>query len=220
MEYDDESELTEYIWSYFGHLMFASSSGKGLANLGEPFFQFRNSSRGPGPRDGGDMQLRFLSRDTVLEMLAVMACLAAAFLTIPPIFTTRPSRETVRHWEEDYSSFLPPGYTDFRGHWQSQDVGVRIFSFRCPHGWGGDRSLRYLKSHIAAFKPYEEEHDEVALRCPVDYSDPAGFDEYRFIYQKENDKIFGMFANLDSEMDVHGALVKQLREIAHAEKPR
>lgn len=166
------------------------------------------------------MRFKFLTRRTMLAALAIFGCLAAALFTTAPIFSTRPSSESARHWEEDYSLLLPPGYSDFRGHWQSQDVGVRIFSFRCPDGWGRDRSFRYLTERITPFKVYEEKLDEIALRRPVKYSDPGGFDEYRFVYEVENDRICGMFANLDSEMDVHGALVKQLREIAQAEKSR
>jgi hypothetical protein len=155
-----------------------------------------------------------------IEIVAVIGCLIAVIFIISPILTTRPSKATVRHSEEDYSSLLPPGYTDFRGHWQSQDVGVRIFSFQCPEGRRGDESLRHLTEHIAQFRIYEEKPGEVALRRSVTYSDPAGFDEFRFIYQKENNRIYGMFANLDSEMNVHGALVEQLHEIAQKEKTR
>ena len=164
------------------------------------------------------MLLRFLSRTSIRTVLALIACFTAVILIAWPIITTQPSMAAARHWEEDYSTFLPPGYTDFSGHWQSQDVGVRIFSFRCPRGWGGDRSLRYLRSHIAGFTMHEKTDDELALslRHPVNYSDPAGFDEYRFIYERDSDKVFGMFANLDDEMDVHEALVKKLREIARA----
>jgi hypothetical protein len=164
----------------------------------------------------GDLLLMSLLRKFILTALALIACLTTALLIAWPIITTRPSQAAARRWETDYSSFLPPGYTDFRAHWQSQDVGVRIFSFRCPGGWGGDLSLRYLRSHIAEFTMHKEMHDELALRRPVSYSDPAGFDEYWFIYESENDRIFGMFANLDDETDVHEALIKKLREIARA----
>jgi hypothetical protein len=51
-------------------------------------------------------------------------------------------------------------------------------------------------------------------RLPVTYSDPAGFDEFRFIFHEENGRIYGMFANLDSEMEVHRPLVQRLHEVA------
>jgi hypothetical protein len=121
---------------------------------------------------------------------------------------------SLRRWEEDYSSLLPPGHTDFRGHLQSYDIGVRIVSFRCPDGWDGERALRHLTGHINQFTIYEQKPGEAALRRPVTYSDPAGFDEFRFIYYEETGRIYGMFANLDSEMEVHRSLVQRLREIA------
>jgi hypothetical protein len=159
------------------------------------------------------MRLRFLSTKTLIEMLAIIGCVIVFAWCVAPIFSTQPSKTTVRRWEEDYSSLLPLGYTDFRGHWQSHDIGVRIFSFRCPDGWDGERALQHLAEHINQFKIYEHKPGEVALRRPARYSNLAGFDEFRFIYQEGNGRIYGMFANLDSEMDAHRALVGQLREI-------
>jgi hypothetical protein len=57
----------------------------------------------------------------------------------------------------------------------------------------------------------------VRSRLPVTYSDPAGFDEFRFIFHEENGRIYGMFANLDSEMEVHRPLVQRLHEVAQEE---
>jgi hypothetical protein len=161
-----------------------------------------------------------VSRNLILKALAVLGCLTAFFFAVLPIVTTQPSKAAVRHWAAGYSPLLPPGYTDFEGHWQSQDVGVRIFSFRCPEGWTGERVLRHLTEHISKFKIHDQRPGEVALRRPVAYSDPAGFDEFRFVYQEKNDRIYGMFANLDSEMDVQGELVKQLHDIAQNAKQR
>jgi hypothetical protein len=166
------------------------------------------------------MRLRFLSTKTLLEMLAIVGCVIVLAWSVAPLLSTRPSKAAVRRWEEDYSSLLPPGYTDFRGHWQSQDVGVRIFSFRCPDGWDGERVLRHLAGRLTRFKIYEQRPGEVALRRPVTYSGPAGFDEFRFVNQGENGRIYGMFANLDSEMDVHRAVVQQLYEIAQKAQQR
>jgi hypothetical protein len=163
------------------------------------------------------MRLRFLSPKILLATLELMGCFSFVSLTVAPIISTQPSRQANRHWEEDYSRLLPPGYTDFRGHWQSQDVGVRIFSFHCPDGWNGERALGYLAertSQLKLYEIYQEKPGEVALRQPVNYSGPGGFNEFRFSYRSEHNRIYGMFANLDSEMDVHGALVKQLHEIA------
>jgi hypothetical protein len=71
-----------------------------------------------------------------------------------------------------------------------------------------------LAEHIAQFSVYEQKPGEVALRRPVTYSDPAGFDEFRFMCRDRNSRIYGMFANLDSEMEVHRSLVEKLAEIA------
>ena len=160
------------------------------------------------------MRLRFLSTKRFIGTLAITACLVIFAWCVAPIGSTLPSQTAVRRWEEDYSSLLPPGYSDFRGHWQSHDTGVRIFSFRCPDGWDRERALRHLAEHIAQFSVYEQKPGEVALRRPVTYSDPAGFDEFRFMCRDRNSRIYGMFANLDSEMEVHRSLVEKLAEIA------
>ena len=160
------------------------------------------------------MRLRFLSTKRFIETLAIFGCLVFFAWCVAPIVSTLPSQTAVRRWEEDYSSLLPPGYTDFRGHWQSHDVGVRIFSFRCPDGWDGERALRHLAEVITQFKVYEQKPGEVALRRRVTYSDPAGFEEFRFIHHAGNSRMYGMHANLDSEMEVHRSLVEELHQIA------
>jgi hypothetical protein len=139
--------------------------------------------------------------------------LLATFIAITPILTTNPNERARRHWEKDYALLLPRNYSDFQAHWQSQDVGVRIFSFRCPENMTGDEVLRRLAERLPEFKTADQQMDnEVALRRPVSYSGPGGFDEYRFIYRRKEHRVYGMFANLDSESTIHAELKKNLRK--------
>ena len=46
------------------------------------------------------------------------------------------------------------------------------------------------------------------------YSDPNGFEEYRFVCVPAAHRVYAMFADLDSEMVVHPGLVERLHQIA------
>jgi hypothetical protein len=137
-------------------------------------------------------------------------------MLVGPLFSTRPSQSTVRQWEATYSSVLPPGYSDFRGHWQSQDIGVHIFSFRCPEGLDCDGVLGGMEVRLRAYRVHQRVPGEIALRRSVSYSDPNGFDEFRFVCAPATHRVYAMFANLDSEMQVHQELVERLHKIAEA----
>jgi hypothetical protein len=148
--------------------------------------------------------------------LGILLLLALDLYLVFPILTTVPSERARRVWEKDYASMLPPGYTDFRAHRQSQDVGVRLFSFRCPEKMSGEQVLTYLTQHMAGFQTVEQTATGVALRRPATYSDQRGFDEFRFVYRPGSYRVFGFYANLDSELDVHGELVKELEQLARS----
>ena len=104
-----------------------------------------------------------------------------------------------RHWEEDYSTFLPPGYTDFSGHWQSQDVGVRIFSFHCARADGTEKPIASISEvpsrgiHDAPKKRFPDHELALSLRRPVNYSEPGRIQGVQVICSERNsDKVFGM----------------------------
>lgn len=158
------------------------------------------------------LKSRFLKR--MAEAASVVGCVVALLLLIAPVFSTRPSRSAVRHWEANYSPVLPHGYSDFRGHWQSQDVGVHIFSFRYPEGLDCEEVLDGVKSRLGAYRVHRRVPGEIALRRSVTYSDPNGFDEFRFVCVPAAHRVYAMFANLDSEMEVHPELVEHLHKIA------
>jgi hypothetical protein len=146
-----------------------------------------------------------------------LGCFVVFILSIVPIFSSRPSKRAVRRWEASYSSILPPGYSDFLGHWQSQDIGVQIFSFHLPDGAKCEDVLSVFIKRIDKYRLHERVPGEVALRRRVTYSDPNGFDEYRLVCVPATHRVYGMFANLDDEMEVHSKLVEHFHKIARGQ---
>jgi hypothetical protein len=142
--------------------------------------------------------------------------LGGALFPVLSIVSTVPGERARRHWENDYASLLPPNYSDFRAHWQNPDVGVRIFSFRCPPKMTGDQVLQHLSDGLTGFKPVDKGINEIAVRRSVTYADPDGFDEFRFVYVPATHRAFALFANLDDEMDAHDGLVKKLKSVAES----
>ncbi len=151
----------------------------------------------------------------MVEAVIVVGCVVVVLsLLMAPLFSTRPSRSAVLHWEARYSDVLPHGYSDFRGHWQSQDVGVHIFSFRYAEGLDCEEVLDRVKDRLGAYRIHQRVPGEIALRRSVTYSDPNGFDEFRFVCVSADRRMYAMFANLDSEKEVHPGLVERLHNIA------
>ena len=76
-----------------------------------------------------------------------------------------------------YAGVLPAGYSDFRAHWQQQDIGVHIFSYRCPEGMQGQQVLGLLAGQVGGFQLHSRSPEEIVLRRPNTCWDPGGFDE-------------------------------------------
>ncbi len=168
------------------------------------------------PSSPASPKVRWLSR--LVEVLIVLGIMVGLLWMIAPIFSSHPSSSAVRHWEANYSSLLPPGYSDFRGHWQNHDIGVQIFSFRLPDGAECELVLDGLVTRLSDYRVHRRVPGEVALRRSVTYSNPDGFDEYRFLCEPSSGRVYAMFANLDSEMDAHLRLVEQLHAIARGQE--
>ncbi len=153
-------------------------------------------------------------RVTLLCIFVVFVCIAILMELISSIYSTRPSASAVRQWESSLGPILTMGFSDFRGHWQSHDIGVQIFSFGVPAGRDCDAMFDEIANRIPSFRVHVRSPNEMALRrTPVD-SDARGFDEYRFVCVPEIHRIYGMFANIDSEMQVHPDLVRKLHEVS------
>jgi hypothetical protein len=84
----------------------------------------------------------------------------------------------------------------------------------CPDNVSGLEVLNHLVQHLPGFEPYEVRADRVALKRPSTHFDPEGFDEFRFIYRAQDHRMFGLFADLDTEWEVHSDLIKQFEAIA------
>jgi hypothetical protein len=131
------------------------------------------------------------------------------------ISSTRPSASAVRNWEAYDGPILSIGSSDFHGHWQSHDIGVRIFGFAVPEGRGCDAIFDDIARRSNSFRVHERSPNEMALRRNLGDSAADGFDEYRFVCMPDSNRVYGMFANLDSEMQMHTELVRKLPEIAN-----
>src|SRR4051794_26749630 len=83
-----------------------------------------------------------------------------------------------------------------------------------PEGLDCEAILDGLEGHLEAYRVHQRVLGEIALRRGVTYSDPNGFDEYRFVCVPAAHRVYAMFANLDSEMVVHPGLVERLHKIA------
>lgn len=157
---------------------------------------------------------RSRSLKRIAEAGILLGCIIAILLVVAPIFSNHPSKSAVRRWEVIHSPVLPQGYSDFRGHWQDQDVGVHIFSVRYPDGLDCEAILDGLVGRLKAYQVHQRVPGEIAFRQGVTESDPNGFNEYRFICAPEVHRVYIMFANLDSEMVVHPGLMGRLDRIA------
>ena len=77
---------------------------------------------------------------------------------------TVPDSRAANHWKKRYSSLLPANYTQFEAHWQSQDIGAQIFSFRRPDKMtGADGRSRYLVAQLPGFKVCDVRPNEIAV---------------------------------------------------------
>lgn len=158
----------------------------------------------------------FKSRLTkrVAQACFIVACIAILMETYTSTIASRPSSSTVGHWEGTHGPILPIGVYHFTGHWQNHDIGVQIFSFGVPADRDCDAVFDEIASRLPSFRVHERSPNEIALRRKLGDSDARGFDEYRFVCNREATRIYGMFANLDSEMVMHPELVRKLHEIS------
>jgi hypothetical protein len=164
-----------------------------------------------------------LRHDSVFKTLLVFGgfivlglfYIAAGRYLLESVSSTRPSARSERFWEKQlYSKVLPNGYSDFRAHWQQQDTGVHIFSFRWPEDSNGEKVLNDLVNHASGFQLYEQAANEVAVRRPNTCWEPQGFDEFRFLSVPATGRVYVMFASLDSERETHPTLVKEFHKIS------
>ena len=66
--------------------------------------------------------------------------------------------------------------------------------------------LNDLAVHVGGFRLYERSTSEVAFRRPDTCWEPEGFDEFRFLSIPATGRVYGMYAQLDSEKKTHPAL--------------
>ncbi len=167
-----------------------------------------------------------VSWKVVAAAASIAVCGFVFAVVVWPFVTTAPSEARRRRWEMDYASILPRGYTDFRAHFQSDDVGVRVFSVRLHRQDSPGHFFESASRALDQFSVLEHSPGRMVLRRSVTYSDPGGFDEFRFEWRGGSRRVYVLFANLDSEMDIHAALVRQFEqiiqsvEVAEIRKPR
>lgn len=125
-----------------------------------------------------------------------------------------PSKQTEAEWEKNFKEVIVGNHSGFKGHWVNIDTAAYIFSYQYPEQKNFKSIIAQIKKNLPEFELYEKRDNEVALRQPVTYSRPDGYDEYRIIDNPKKQRVFILFANLDSEMDQQESLENRLREYA------
>jgi len=136
---------------------------------------------------------------------------------------SRPSSITTKAWQQSYRQAILEGYSNFRGYYFEDDVGVVIFGYQLTPQITAkdifDKLIKRLNSD--GYKVISTKPNELVMRRPVSYSKYGGFDEYRFVVQEESGRVTVMFANLDSkvELDRYKEFVNEFYKICQSKSP-
>ncbi len=120
---------------------------------------------------------------------------------------------TAEAWQKSMREGLVPGYINFTAHWLDSDIAAYIFSYTCPVSISGEDVFTLLQKQIHNFHLNSQTEATLVLRRPLSYSGPGGFDEWRFMYDKETRVMTVLFANLDSEVErkAHSSIVNKVK---------
>jgi len=147
-------------------------------------------------------------------LLIAVAIILVSFISITLLEWPYPSKQIQAEWEKNFKEVIVGNHSGFKGHWVNIDTAAFIFSYQYPEQENFKSIVAQIKKNLPEFELYEKRDNEVALRQPVTYSRPDGYDEYRIIDNPKKQRVFILFANLDSEMDQQESLENRLREYA------
>ena len=125
-----------------------------------------------------------------------------------------PTKRTEVEWQKSFSEALIPGYTEFDGHWLDIDIAAYIFSYKYPETVEVRNAIMSLGGKMVNFTLYETNNSEIAFRSPYKTNwFSRGFEEYRFIYNAKNRRVYVLFASISSEVEnqAHESLAEKLR---------
>jgi hypothetical protein len=121
---------------------------------------------------------------------------------------------TAEAWQNSMCEGLVPGYINFTAHSLDSDIEAYIFSYTCSVSIAGEELFTLLQKQIHNFHLNSQTEATLVLRRLLSYSVHGGFDEWRFMYDKETRVMTVLFANLDSEVErkAHSSIVNKLKK--------
>lgn len=147
----------------------------------------------------------------IVSVTVIVAGIIGLFTVFWIFDPTYPSESIAREWEKNYRNEITNEVTDFEGHWLDSDIAAYIYSYKQSSGSIAEHQARLIKA-LKDFRVIERDENVLVLRRSVTYSQPDGFDEWRFLFDQDTKLVTVLFANLDSELWAHADLVKRTNE--------
>jgi hypothetical protein len=110
-----------------------------------------------------------------------------------------PSNSTVRAWEDNYKSEVSSDIEQFQGHWLSGDIAAYIYSYHHTSDSSAKHQAQLIE-HLHDFEVHSHSGNLLVLRQSVTYSQPDGYNEWRFLFDEDSSLVTVLYANLDSEL--------------------
>jgi len=138
------------------------------------------------------------------KKLGTLFLIGIACLLFTVACDSRPGYFATKAWQQSHREAILDGYSNFKGYYFEDDVGVSIFGYQLMPRLTAkdifDKLIKRLDSD--GYKVISTKSNELVMRRAVSYSKHGGFDEYRFFVQEESGRVTVMFANLDSKVEL------------------
>ena len=146
-----------------------------------------------------------------LMSLVILTGIVALFALFWWIESPCPTESSVRAWEENYRANITDNISDFQGHWLSADIAAYIYSYHHTADSAQTHQKDIIDS-LSDFTIYSQSDTLLVLRKPVTYSNPHGFNEWRFLFDPNSKMVTVLYANLDSEMEYADELASKTQD--------
>ena len=170
---------------------------------------------------GTRLGVEFKNMKRVFQILGILCLIGllgivGLFALVWWLDSPYPSESEVRAWEENYRREISGEIERFQGHWLSTDIAAYIYSYHHTSDSVADHQARLIE-RLQDFKVHSQSDHLLVLRQPVTYSQPDGYDEWRFLFDSDSALVTVLYANLDSELFAADSLHEKAREY-HAER--